>query len=165
MIILTQEICVLKGASKTEKYQTLIPQLNFLVGFEKDQIANLSNIIAALKMAMNYFWVGCYFVKGNDLVLGPFQGFVACTRIKKGRGVCGKAFEDNQIIVVDNVDNFPGHIACSSESKSEIVLPARTRLGEVFMVLDVDSDKLSDFDDVDRKYLSQVITIIESLYN
>ena len=162
---MTQEICVLKGASKTEKYEMLIPQLKSLVGFEKDQIANLSNIIAALKMAMNYFWVGCYFVKGNDLVLGPFQGPVACTRIKKGKGVCGKAFEDNKIIVVDNVDNFPGHIACSSESKSEIVLPARTRLGEVFMVLDVDSDKLSDFDDVDRKYLSQVITIIESLYN
>ena len=165
MIILTQEIYVLKGASKTEKYEILIPQLKSLVAFEKDQIANLSNIIAALKMTMNYFWVGCYFVKENDLVLGPFQGPVACTRIKKGKGVCGKAFENNQIIVVDNVDDFPGHIACSSESKSEIVLPAITRLGEVFMVLDVDSDKLSDFDDVDRKYLSQVITIIESLYN
>ena len=162
---MTQEIHVLKGASKTEKYEMLIPQLKSLVAFEKDQVANLSNIIAALKMAMNYFWVGCYFVKENDLVLGPFQGPVACTRIKKGKGVCGKSFEDNQVIVVENVDDFPGHIACSSESKSEIVLPARTRLGEVFMVLDVDSDKLSDFDDIDRKYLSQVIIIIESLYN
>jgi len=162
---LTKEIHVIKEASKAEKYQVLLPQLKSLVQGEDDFIANISNIMAALKSSMEYFWVGCYFVKGNELVLGPFQGPVACTRINKGKGVCGKSWEDNKVILVSNVDEFPGHIACSSNSKSEIVLPAKTNKGEVFLVLDVDSDKLADFDNVDENYLMEVIQIIETLHN
>ena len=162
---MTKELHFLKDATKQEKYELLIKQVKALSEGESDFIANVANIMAALKTSMSFFWVGCYFVKGNQLVLGPFQGSVACTRIDKGKGVCGKAWEDNKIILVSDVDTFPGHIACSSYSRSEIVLPGRTNKGEVFMVLDVDSDKLADFDEIDKVYLQELVQLIEPLYN
>lgn len=149
-------------ASKKEKYEVLVPQIKSLVSGEQDVVANLSNIMSVLKYGMGYFWVGCYFVKNDELVLGPFQGTIACTRIKKGKGVCGKAWELNNVIIVDDVDKFPGHIACSSESKSEIVLPVCDTNGNVLMVLDIDSDQYSDFDETDKKYLLQIIDIIQT---
>ena len=147
---------------KKERYETLLPQIKALVDGEPDLIANLSNIMAALKEAMGFFWVGSYFVKENELVLGPFQGPVACTRIALGKGVCGTAWQEKRIIVVKNVDEFPGHIACNALSKSEIVLPV-FKNNNVQMILDVDSDQLAAFDEIDEKYLQSVITIIESL--
>jgi L-methionine (R)-S-oxide reductase len=148
--------------SKREKYESLLPQLKALVEGENDFIANISNIVAALKQSMEFFWIGVYFVKENELVLGPFQGPVACTRIAYGKGVCGKAWQDKKVIVVDDVDNFPGHIACSSFSKSEIVLPA-IKNNEVFLVLDADSDQYNFFDSDDEKYLQKVIELIQLL--
>jgi L-methionine (R)-S-oxide reductase len=163
-----EAIVVSKSANKEEKYMSLLPQIEALLHGESDLIANLANCMAALKYGMNYFWVGVYFVKQSDekeeLVLGPFQGTLACTRIAKGKGVCGKSWESKETIIVEDVEKFPGHIACSSESKSEIVLPALNKQGNVVLVLDVDSDKLNDFDAIDKKYLSQVIQLIEKLY-
>ena len=147
----------------TERYLLLEEQIKALVYGEEDLIANLSNIMSALKYGMNYFWVGIYKVDGNQLILGPFQGPVACTRILKGRGVCGACWERNQTIIVGNVDEFPGHIACSSATKSEIVLPVRNKEGEVAFVLDIDSTKLNDFDAEDQKGLEKIVTIIESI--
>lgn len=147
-------------ADKAEQYQQLLPQLEALISGEDDLIANLANIAAALKQSMNFFWVGFYLAKTEDmLVLGPFQGPIACTRIPKGRGVCGVAFEQGKTILVPDVDAFPGHIACSSDSKSEIVLPA-FKNGKVAIVLDVDSDQLNDFDNTDQHYLEQLMEII-----
>jgi GAF domain-containing protein len=160
---MAEELSV-SGISKAERYQSLLPQINALVQGENDFIANVSNIMAALKYGMNFFWVGIYFVKGNELVLGPFQGTIACTRIAKGKGVCGKAWETEKIILVDDVDQFSGHIACSSSSKSEIVLPG-FKSNKVNFVLDVDSDKLADFDETDKKYLQQIVAIIETKSN
>ena len=163
------------GLTKKEKYESLLPQVKALVEGEKDFIANVSNIIASLKYGMNFFWAGVYFVRANELVLGPFQGPVACTRIAFGKGVCGASWKEKKTIIVGDVENFPDHIACSSESKSEIVIPCfkPARLpsnnlnevgqGEIFAVLDVDSDKLNDFDETDKKYLEQVVKIIENL--
>ncbi len=131
------------GTSKAERYEQLYPQIKSLIEGEPDLIANLANIASALKYSMNFFWVGFYLVKGDELVLGPFQGTIACTRIKKGKGVCGKAWELNDVIIVDDVDQFPGHIACSSLSKSEIVLPFYNSKKEIIGVLDVDSDEYS----------------------
>jgi GAF domain-containing protein len=156
------ESLTVSGETKSEKYQSLLPQIGSLVEGEKDFIANVSNIIAALKYGMNFFWVGIYFVKENELVLGPFQGPIACTRIAFGKGVCGTAWKEKKIIVVEDVEKFPGHIACSSDSKSEIVIPC-FKNGEVFAVLDVDSDKLSVFDELDKKYLEMVSEIINGL--
>lgn len=154
------ETLTVTGTNKSERYGSLLPQIRSLVEGEPDIIANISNIMAALKFGMNFFWVGVYFVKDNELVLGPFQGPIACTRIKKGKGVCGKCWEREETIIVEDVDKFPGHIACSGDSKSEIVLPA-FKNDLVYLVLDVDSDKLSDFDEADKKYLEEVIKIIE----
>lgn len=157
------------GTTKEEKYQSLIPQIKHLIEGEPDNLANIANIIAALKFSMNFFWVGIYFVKNNiandkeELVLGPFQGPVACTRIAYGKGVCGKAWEVKETIIVDDVDAFPGHIACSSLSKSEIVVPITNKNDQVTMVLDIDSEVLSNFDDVDNYYLNKVGKIIASL--
>jgi L-methionine (R)-S-oxide reductase len=148
------------GTGKAEKYESLLPQITSLVEGEQDFIANLSNIMAALKFTMDFFWVGIYFVKDKQLVLGPFQGPVACTRISLGKGVCGKSWELKKTIIVEDVDQFPGHIACSSLSRSEIVLPAFDKNGEVFLILDVDSEQLSCFDETDKKYLEQVIQLI-----
>ena len=148
------------NADKASQYQQLLPQLEALISGEDDLIANLANIAAALKQSMNFFWVGFYLAKTEDmLVLGPFQGPIACTRIPKGRGVCGAAFEQAETILVPDVDAFPGHIACSSDSKSEIVLPA-FKDGKVALVLDVDSDQLNDFDSTDQHYLEQLMVII-----
>lgn len=150
------------GSTKADRYRLLIPQLEALVSGENDLIANLSNIVAALKESFGFFWVGIYFVKGDQLVLGPFQGPVACTRIGFGKGVCGAAWKEKKILVVADVDTFPGHIACSSLSKSEIVLPA-LRNNEVFLVLDIDSTQPADFDNDDELYLQQVINLIQKL--
>lgn len=146
------------AGSREEQYQSLLPQLEALIGAEDDLIANMANIAAALKAQFNFFWVGFYLVKGDELVLGPFQGPIACTRIKKGRGVCGKAWQDESTIIVPDVDAFPGHIACSSLSRSEIVLPV-FHGQNVIAVLDVDSDSLNDFSDVDHLYLQKVIEL------
>ena len=147
---------------KKERYESLIPQLVALVEGEKDLMANLANIMGALKQSLNFFWVGTYLVKGNELVLGPFQGPVACTRIGYGKGVCGTSWKNGETIIVKNVDEFPGHIACCSESKSEIVIPFFNN-NKVAGVLDVDSDKLNDFDETDSLYLSKVTKLIEKL--
>jgi len=146
-----------------EKYLLLEEQVKALIYGEDDLIANLSNIMSALKYGLNYFWVGIYKVADDQLVLGPFQGPVACVRILKGRGVCGVCWERNETIIVGNVDEFPGHIACSSNTKSEIVLPVRNKEGEVAFVLDVDSTNLNDFSVEDQKGLEKIVTIIESI--
>jgi GAF domain-containing protein len=157
---MAENLIIAQSIDKAERYKTLVPQIEALTAGEPDLIANLSNIAAALRQTMNFFWVGFYLVKNNELVLGPFQGPIACTRIALGKGVCGASWKEKKIIIVPNVDEFPGHIACSSDSKSEIVLPAMKN-GEVVLILDVDSDQLSDFDETDRIYLSQVMNIIE----
>jgi L-methionine (R)-S-oxide reductase len=149
--------------SKEEKYQSLIPQIKALVEGEKDFIANLSNIIAALKYGMDFFWVGVYFVKDEELVLGPFQGPIACTRIAYGKGVCGTCWKENRTIIVPDVDKFPGHIACSSDSKSEIVIPI-FKDNKVAMVLDIDSSELNTFDTTDQRHLEDITHLIETLF-
>jgi GAF domain-containing protein len=159
---MAEELIIDNTATKEEKYQTLIPQIKALVTGEPDLTANLANIASALKYGMGFFWVGFYLVKDNELVLGPFQGPIACTRIRKGKGVCGTSWAKAETVLVPNVDEFPGHIACSSDSKSEIVLPA-FKNGEVALILDVDSDQLNDFDSVDQKYLEQLMRIVEAL--
>lgn len=172
------ESILFSGSTKKDQYESLIPQITALIEKESDIIANLSNIISSLKYFMNFFWVGIYFVKGpslnaspypwnsnkslkeDELVLGPFQGPVACTRIAYGKGVCGKCWELKKTIIVQDVDQFPGHISCSSLSKSEIVLPAFNKKGEVILVLDIDSEHLSNFDEIDKIYLEKVMEII-----
>ena len=149
-----------QAASRKEKYEILIPQLKALVEGESDSIANIANCVAALQQTLNMLWIGIYFVKGDELVLGPFQGPVACTRIARGKGVCGTAWMERRSIVVEDVDKFPGHIACSSLSKSEIVLPG-FKNNDVAFVLDIDSEKLNDFDEIDQTYLQQVVSVIE----
>jgi L-methionine (R)-S-oxide reductase len=157
---MAEELIISTSTDKKENYATLIPQIEALVSDESDIIANLSNIAAALKQAMGFFWVGFYLVKDNQLVLGPFQGPIACTRINFGKGVCGTAWKTRKTILVPNVDEFPGHIACSSASKSEIVVPA-IKNNEVALVLDVDSDRLNDFDNTDQEALEKLMKIIE----
>ena len=160
---MAENIYVPHQATRSQKYELLLPQLDALLGNEKDLIANLANFVAAVKDAFNFFWIGFYLVKNdtgkNELVLGPFQGPVACTRIARGKGVCGKAWADNKTIVVQDVEKFPGHIACSALSKSEIVLPLRKN-GEVVMVLDIDSTVLNDFDEKKDKYLKILTQLI-----
>ncbi len=148
------------NASKEEQYLSLLPQIEGLIAGEVDLTANLANICAALKAQFNFFWVGFYLVKGDELVLGPFQGPVACTRIAKGRGVCGQAWQQKHVLLVPDVDAFPGHIACSSLSKSEVVIPLFGADDEVKAVLDVDSDRLNDFDDIDVKYLTKLCSLL-----
>ncbi|MFN5417799.1 MAG: GAF domain-containing protein [Flavobacteriia bacterium] len=143
------------GENKTQLYQSLLPQIKALVGDEQNVIANLANISAALKSTFSFFWVGFYLVQKDELVLGPFQGSVACTRIAFGRGVCGASWKEKKTLLVPSVDEFPGHIACSSLSKSEIVVPI-IKNGQVIAVLDVDSDKLDDFDETDKLYLEEI---------
>ncbi|WP_334007763.1 GAF domain-containing protein [Acinetobacter colistiniresistens] len=138
----------------------MLPQIQAIIEDETDVIANLANICAALKQQFGWFWIGFYLVKENELVLGPFQGPIACTRIAKGRGVCGTAWQQQQVIIVPDVDQFPGHIACSSASKSEIVLPIMKN-GTCVGVLDIDSDELNQFDEIDAEYLKQLMQRIE----
>ncbi|MGV3547046.1 MAG: GAF domain-containing protein [Pedobacter sp.] len=158
---MAEDLTILREASKEEKYTSIIPQIKALLEGEDDLIANLANVCAALKEQFNWFWVGFYLVKDEELVLGPFQGPVACTRIKKGKGVCGASWQQEQTLIVPNVDEFPGHIACASASKSEIVLPLYLD-GKIAGVLDVDSEYLSHFDEVDGKYLNEILTLINA---
>lgn len=158
---MAEELLIEQG-DKAEQYQGLIPQIKGLVTGEPDQIANLANICAALKQQFNWLWIGFYLVKEDTLVLGPFQGPIACTRIAKGQGVCGSAWAQQQVLIVPDVDAFPGHIACSSASKSEIVLPLYKN-GECVGVLDIDSELYNQFDEVDAQYLQQIIEIAEQV--
>jgi GAF domain-containing protein len=160
---MAEEIKISPSTDKRTRYEELIPQVRALIAGETDLIANLSNIASALKYGMDFFWVGFYLVKNNELVLGPFQGPVACTRIAEGKGVCGTAMKTGESIIVPDVNSFPGHIACSSDAKSEIVLPAK-REGKVILVLDVDSEFPGHFDETDREYLGKIIGLVENIY-
>lgn len=157
---MSENLYIPQAATKAEKYESVIPQIEALICGEPDLYANLANISSALKEAFGFFWVGFYLVKENQLVLGPFQGPIACTRISLGKGVCGTAWQEAKTQLVPDVDAFPGHIACSSASKSEIVVPV-FKEETVAMVLDVDSDKLDDFDSVDQEYLEKLMGILE----
>ena len=150
------ENLIIGTGNKEEKYRELLPQLHALVSTETDLIANLANVAAALKQTFGFFWVGFYLVKEEELVLGPFQGPIACTRIRKERGVCGTAWAKAETLVVPDVDAFPGHIACSSLSRSEIVVPLIRENGEVWGVLDIDSESLNTFDETDARFLEEI---------
>ena len=151
----------ISAISKEEMYKELIPQLEALLKGESDLVANMGNVCAALKYGMDFFWVGFYVVKNQELVLGPFQGPVACTRIALGKGVCGAAWQKAETIIVPDVDAFPGHIACSSLSKSEIVVPVFDASGKVTAVLDVDSEQVNTFDTTDQVYLEKIIRLVQ----
>lgn len=150
------EHLTINGNSKEEKYATLLPQLKSLIEAEDDVIANMANVAACIMETFHFWWVGFYRVIDNTLVLGPFQGPLACTRIKRGKGVCGTAWDKAQTIVVEDVEQFPGHIACSSASRSEIVVPIFDRDNNVVAVLDIDSEYLNTFDSTDKKWLEEV---------
>lgn len=156
---MAEELKFSTAAGKEDRYRELLPQIKDLTGGEPDPVANMANIAAALKQAFDFFWVGFYLVKDDQLVLGPFQGPVACTRISKGKGVCGTAWARKEIIIVEDVDQFEGHIACSSRSKSEIVVPVMKN-GTFMAVLDVDSDRADAFDDTDAAYLLKVVDLL-----
>jgi GAF domain-containing protein len=157
---MSEDLNVISG-TKEEQYQSLLPQIKAVIEGETDLIANLSNIAACLKQQFNWLWVGFYLVKKQELVLGPFQGPLACTRIQKGKGVCGTSWEKGETIIVPDVEAFPGHIACSSLSRSEIVVPL-FKDGEVFGVLDADSEQYASFDETDKKYLQELVSIVNS---
>jgi len=155
------ENLVLPATSDRSKvYLELIPQLKALVTGEDDDLANVANLVGALKQSFNFFWVGVYRVVGNELVLGPFQGPIACTRIAYGKGVCGAAWAEKRTFLVPDVDTFPGHIACSSATRSEIVVPIKNATGEITMVLDIDSDQLDDFSTTDQKHLETIAALL-----
>jgi GAF domain-containing protein len=156
---MAEDLNITTSADKTEQYTTLIPQIEALLYGEPDLVANLANISAALKEQFKWFWVGFYMVKDGELVLGPFQGPVACTRIKLGKGVCGTAWQQAKTLIVPDVEAFPGHIACSSLSQSEIVVPVFYD-GEVVGVLDVDSELLDQFDETDARFLEQIVKLL-----
>ena len=155
---MAEDLSIITG-TKQEQYEALIPQINALIEGESDLVANLANTVAALKEQFCWFWVGFYLVKKDELVLGPFQGPVACTRIKKGRGVCGASWAQEKTLIVPDVEKFPGHIACSSLSRSEIVVPV-IHNNEVVGVLDIDSDQLNQFNETDQFYLEQIVNLI-----
>jgi L-methionine (R)-S-oxide reductase len=155
---MAEDLSISKG-TKEEQYELLIPQIEGLLTGETDLIANMANVAAALKEQFSWFWVGFYIVKHNELVLGPFQGPVACTRIRKGRGVCGTSWSEAKTLIVPDVEKFPGHIACSSLSRSEIVVPI-IKNNEVVAVLDVDSEHLNYFDETDQKFLEKIVDLI-----
>lgn len=158
---MAENLYIPENSSRKEIYDSLYPQLDALLATESDKIANLSNFVAALKQAFDFFWIGFYIKKDQQLVLGPFQGPIACTRINFDKGVCGFCYTSQKTVIVPNVDEFPGHIACSSASKSEIVIPIFDQNFEVSMVLDIDSDKLSDFDETDQIGLERLVTLIQ----
>lgn len=155
---MAEDLTIVRG-TKEEQYQALLPQIKGLLEGETDLVANLANVAAALKEQFGWLWVGFYLVKENELVLGPFQGPVACTRIKKGRGVCGSSWAKAETLIVPDVEKFPGHIACSSLSRSEIVLPL-FKADEVVGVLDVDSTELETFDETDKRYLTEIVQLL-----
>lgn len=161
---MAENIYIPQGAERAEIYDAIIPQIRNLVDGESDLVANLANVSSVLKEAFGFFWVGFYVVKGDELVLGPFQGTLACTRIRKGKGVCGTAWQTATTQLVADVDKFPGHIACSSASRSEVVVPI-VKNGAVVAVLDVDSDSLDDFSEVDTKQLEQIAHIIGGIWS
>ena len=155
---MAEDLEIIKG-NKEEQYRSLLPQIKGLLSGETDLVANMANVVAALKEQFPWFWVGFYMVKNNELVLAPFQGPVACTRIQKGRGVCGSSWSQAETLIVPDVEQFPGHIACSSLSKSEIVVPVKKN-GEVVAVLDVDSDAYDFFDETDKRFLQEIVELI-----
>ena len=155
---MAEDLNIISG-NKVEEYQSLVPQIKGLLTGESDLIANMANVSAALKEQFQWLWVGFYVVKDNELVLAPFQGPVACTRIQKGRGVCGSCWQEGKTLIVPDVEKFPGHISCSSLSKSEIVVPV-IKDGEVVAVLDVDSEAYNFFDNTDRKFLEEIVGMI-----
>lgn len=155
---MAEDLTIHKG-SKQEQYESLLPQIKGLLEGETDLVANLANVAAALKEQFGWLWVGFYIVKNEELVLGPFQGPVACTRIKKGRGVCGTSWEKAATLIVPDVEKFPGHIACSSLSRSEIVVPM-IEDGNVWAVLDVDSEETDQFDETDQRYLEEITRLL-----
>ena len=154
------KIRIAKELTKKEKYEALYPQIEALLNTETDIVANMANFVAALKEVFGFFWIGFYVVKNDELVLAPFQGPIACTRIRFGKGVCGASWEQQKTIIVPDVDKFPGHIACSSLSRSEIVVPVMKN-GKVVAVLDVDSDKLDAFDNDDALYLEKMVDLLK----
>ena len=156
---MAEDLAIVEG-TKEEQYQTLIPQIQAILEGEKDLTANMANVSAALKEQFKWLWVGFYLVKNEELVLGPFQGPVACTRIKKGRGVCGKSWADASTLIVEDVEKFPGHIACSSLSRSEIVVPVICN-NKVVAVLDADSALLNTYDQTDQKYLEEIVSLLK----
>lgn len=155
---MAEDLSIITG-NKEEQYQSLIPQIKGLLEGETDLVANMANVVAALKEQFGWFWVGFYVVKSDELVLAPFQGPVACTRIKKGRGVCGSSWAEKKTLIVPDVEKFPGHIACSSLSKSEIVVPV-IKNDEVVAVLDVDANEYDQFDTTDQQYLEAIVGLI-----
>jgi GAF domain-containing protein len=157
---MAEDLNIISSTDKAEQYESLLPQIEALLQGEPDLIANLANICAALKEQFKWFWVGFYMVKNNELVLGPFQGPVACTRIGLGKGVCGAAWQQAETLIVPDVDAFPGHIACSSLSKSEIVVPVFNNVKKVAAVLDVDSEAFEQFDKTDAHYLEQIVKLV-----
>lgn len=160
---MAEKLDIMAHAARNIQYENLLPQIKSLIGNESDSIANMANVSAALHEAFQFLWVGFYIVKNDELVLGPFQGRIACTRIKYGRGVCGTSWKEKKTLIVADVDEFPGHIACDSESRSEIVVPLILR-GEVVGVLDIDSEYESYFSEIDARYLEQIGNyLIESI--
>jgi GAF domain-containing protein len=155
---MAEDLSIVQG-TKEEKYQSVIPQIKALIDGEPDLVANLANIVAALMEQFGWLWIGFYLVKENQLVLAPFQGPVACTRIKKGKGVCGTSWEKAETLIVPDVEKFPGHIACNSKSRSEIVVPI-IRNNKVRGVLDIDSDRLAAFDEADKQFLEEIVDLI-----
>ncbi len=160
---MAETLIIPQNSTKTEKYNAIIPQIKAITDAETDLIANLANVVAILKETFNFFWVGFYMVKENQLVLAPFQGTLACTRIPFHKGVCGACYRSRATLIVPNVDEFADHIACSSASKSEIVVPVLSK-NEVVAVLDVDSDVLDDFDEADKEGLEKIIEIVGKLF-
>lgn len=159
------EQLILEGKSREERYSELYPQLRALLSVETDRIANLANMAAALRQTFGFFWVGFYLVSERELVLGPFQGDIACTRIPYGRGVCGDAWAQGQTLVVPDVESYPGHIACSSLSRSEVVVPIYDRSGEIVGVLDIDSQEVGDFsEELDRPWLERYVGLLAPLF-
>ena len=159
------EQLILEGKSREERYRELYPQLRALLSVETDRVANLANMAAALRQTFGFFWVGFYLVSESELVLGPFQGDIACTRIPYGRGVCGDAWAQGQTLVVPDVESYPGHIACSSLSRSEIVVPIYDRCGEIVGVLDIDSQVVGDFtEELDRPWLERYVGLLAPLF-
>jgi L-methionine (R)-S-oxide reductase len=156
---MAEDLNITTSTDKAEQYQSLIPQIEALLYGEPDLVANLANITAALKEQFKWFWVGFYLVKDGELVLGPFQGPVACTRIALGKGVCGAAWQQAKTLIVPDVETFPGHITCSSLSRSEIVVPVFYN-GKVVAVLDMDSEELDQFDETDAQYLEQIVKLV-----
>ena len=160
---MAESLAFSRTSDRSVVYGEITPQIDALISNESDLTANLANVAAVLKEALGFFWVGFYLAKDGELVLGPFQGPVACTRIGFDKGVCGHAYTTRETVIVPNVDEFPGHIACSSDAKSEIVVPIFDGAGGVFAVLDVDSDRLDDFSEVDREGLARITKVIERI--